>query len=161
VGHSPTVILTLRRAKLGIHTPDRNEVTDAWPSVVRAVRRSGCPTRGTSGDRGRSPYAVRLFAQKLGWRHLGHRQSALVGQAAAVNAELNYLMATAREHDLLDNDTWSRFFFTSLFNAAELLETLERFTGSFGPDDPEGQAASSRGPELRAPIETMLARLQA
>jgi hypothetical protein len=107
----------------------------------------------------RAPFG--LFAQMLGWRHLGHRQSALVGQAAAVDAELNYLMATAREHDLLDNDTWSRFFFTGIRDFSELFETWERFTGSFGPDDPEGQTASSRGPELRAPIETMLARLQA
>jgi len=104
---------------------------------------------------------VGIFAQMLGWRSLGHRQSALVGQAAAVHAELNHLMATAREHDLLDNDTWSRFFFAGLRDASELLETWDRFTGSSGSDDLERQTADSRGLELLAALETMLTRLQA
>jgi hypothetical protein len=107
----------------------------------------------------RAPFG--LFAPILGWRYLKHRQSALIGQAAAVSAELNHLMATAREHDLLDNDTWSRFFFTLLFDGAVLYETWERFTGSFGPDDPDGRTADPRDPELLAAIDTTLARLQA
>jgi hypothetical protein len=107
----------------------------------------------------RAPFG--LFAPILGWRYLKHRQSALIGQAAAVSAELNYLMATAREHDLLDDDVWGRFYLTQLLDAGVLHETWERFTGSFGPDDPDGWTADPCDPELLAAIDTTLARLRA
>jgi hypothetical protein len=103
----------------------------------------------------------KIYAQILGWRYLGHRQSALVGQLAAVDAEVNYLMATAREHDLLDNDTWSRFFFGGMGCVFALTEVWDRFTGSFGPNPPEGREANPRDPELLAAIERTLAGLRA
>lgn len=93
-----------------------------------------------------------LFGAIVEWRYLGHRHKALVGQLVAVEAEASYLLAIAREHNLLGDDAWSRHFQELNRNFFGLAGAWERFAGGF-VYDPDPRTADPHAPDLRAAIE--------
>ncbi|GAA3455070.1 hypothetical protein GCM10018962_69030 [Dactylosporangium matsuzakiense] len=95
-----------------------------------------------------------LLGAMVGWRYLPHRLSALVGQLVAVNAEVSYLMAIAREHDLL-GDAWARHFAELSRNFFGLAEAWGKLAGGF-VYDPDPSTADPHDPDLRAAIEAAL-----
>ncbi|MET7392050.1 hypothetical protein ABZS66_00935 [Dactylosporangium sp. NPDC005572] len=101
-----------------------------------------------------------LLAAMLAWRHLPHRQAALVGQFVAVNAEVSYLLATAREYNLLGDDAWFRHFRDVTRNMFGLAEEWERFAGGFG-HDPDPRTADPHDSDLRVAIEAALFGMRA
>ncbi|MGI5238629.1 hypothetical protein [Dactylosporangium sp. CA-139066] len=101
-----------------------------------------------------------LLGALVEWRYLGHRHKALVGQLVSVEAEVSYLLATAREHNLLGHDTWGRHFQELNRNVFGLAGAWERFAGGF-VYDPDPRTADPHAPDLRAAIEAALFGMRA